>query len=48
MISVKDISLFLIENPVKKYKNDLLEMLPRDGADIRYSEKSGHWGKLLT
>lgn len=47
MISTQDISLFLIQDPVGQYKADLLEMIPRDGADIRYTKKSGHWEKLL-
>ena len=46
MISTKDIGLFLIQDPVRKYKTDLLEMVPRNGADISYSEKSGYWEKL--
>jgi hypothetical protein len=47
MISGQGVGLFLIQDPVGKYKNDMLEMVPRNGADIRYSEKSGHWDKLL-
>ena len=47
LISGEDVTLFLISNPVGKYKEDLIEMVPRDGADIRYKEKSGKWEKLL-
>lgn len=47
MISSGGVSLFLIKDPVGKYKDDLLNMVPRDGADIRYSEKSGYWESLL-
>jgi len=47
MISANDIGLFLIQDPVGKYKSDLIDMVPRNGADIRYSEKSGKWEKLL-
>lgn len=47
MISSKDVSLFLIQDPVGQYKSDTLDMVPRDGADIRYSDKSGYWEKLL-
>lgn len=47
MISSKNVSLFLIKDPVGSYKRDLLDMMPRNGADIRYSEKSGSWEKLL-
>lgn len=47
MISTQDVNLFLIQDPVGQYKVDLLDMIPRDGADIRYSDKSGRWEKLL-
>ncbi len=47
MISSKDVNLFLIQDPVGQYKSDMLDMVPRDGADIRYSDKSGYWEKLL-
>lgn len=47
MISSGGVSLFLIKDPVGKYKEDLLDMIPRDGADVRYSEKSGYWEPLL-
>lgn len=47
MISSSGVNLFLIKDPIGKYKEDLLDMIPRDGADIRYSEKSGYWEPLL-
>lgn len=47
MISAQDIGLFLIQDPIGKYKEDLLDMIPRNGADVSYSEKSGRWEKLL-
>jgi hypothetical protein len=47
MISSRDVGLFLIQDPVGKYKDDLVKMVPRDGADVTYSEKSGFWDKLL-
>ncbi len=44
----KDASkLFIIQDPVGKYKLDHLRMTPRDGADIIFSEKVGSWEKLL-
>lgn len=46
-ISAETISLFLISDPVGKYKQNLIEMIPRNGADMRYSEKSGEWEELL-
>jgi len=47
MISSSGVSLFLIKDPVGKYKEDLMDMIVRDGADIRYSNKSGYWEPLL-
>lgn len=47
LISSNDIRLFQIHNPVGKYKEDLLEMSPRDGADIKYNETCGTWLELL-
>lgn len=47
MISSEDVNLFVIQDPIGKYKNDCLDMIIRDGADVRYSAKSGNWEKLL-
>ena len=47
MISSGDVRLFVIQDPVGKYKSDLLDIMVREGADIRYSEKSGNWEKIL-
>jgi hypothetical protein len=47
MISAEDISLFVIKDPVGKYKEDLLDMVVREGADVSYSDKSGNWEPLL-
>ena len=47
MISKKDISLFIIQDPVGKEREDKLRMIPRNGADIIYNEQSGYWEKLL-
>jgi hypothetical protein len=46
MISKENISLFVIQDPVGKYKNSLIEMIPRDGAEIRYSNSSGNFEEL--
>lgn len=46
-ISSESISLFVIQDPVGKYKQSLVDMIPRDGADIRYTEKSGVYEELL-
>ena len=47
MISKKDISLFIIQDPVGKEREDLLNMIPRQGADITYEESAGYWEELL-
>ena len=47
MISSDDVSLFIIRNPVRQYKNDMLEMTPRDGVDISYDDKSGYYEQVL-
>lgn len=46
-ISSDSVSLFLIRNPVGKYKQSQIDMIPRNGADIRYNEQSGEWVELL-
>lgn len=46
-ISAESVTLFLIQDPVSKYKQSLLDMVPRDGVDIRYTEKSGTKEELL-
>lgn len=45
-ISKKEISLFIINNPVQKYKDNLLEMTIRDGVDISYKDISGSYVEL--
>lgn len=47
MISSQAVSLFIIKDPVGRYKDDSLGMVIRDGADIKYSVKSGNWDKLM-
>ena len=48
MISKIDIQLFIINDPVGKYKNNLLVMAPREGADIIFNENAGQFEELLT
>ena len=48
MISKNETQLFIIQDPVRKYKNDLLGMTPRNGADIIFKEDSGQYEELLT
>lgn len=46
-ISKENIELFLIQDPVEKYRNKLIKMSPRNGADIVFFEKSGTKEELL-
>lgn len=47
MISKHERKLFVLKNPVGKYKSDQIKMSPRNGADIIFTEKSGEWSELL-
>jgi hypothetical protein len=47
MISKEQKKLFLLQDPVQKYKDDLINMTIRDGADVTFSDKSGEWEELL-
>lgn len=48
MISKEEKKLFILQDPVRLYKNDLIDMLPKDGADITfYPDKSGNFEELL-
>lgn len=49
MISKKEKKLFVIQDPVGLYKSNIIEMLPKEGADITFStETSGEFQELLT
>ncbi len=50
MLSKTERKLFLIQDPVGKYKNDIIDMVPNgDGADITFNpENAGHYEELLT
>ena len=39
--------LFIIQDPVRKYKNDILKMIPREGADLIFDETCGEYAELL-
>lgn len=47
IISKHEKKLFVIQNPVSKYKKNFLKMTPRNGADMIFNEKAGKWDKLL-
>jgi hypothetical protein len=47
LISKADKRIFIIQDPVGKYKNNMLKMTPREGADIVFKEAAGQWTDLL-
>lgn len=40
-------SLFIIRNPVRKYRQGVIKMIPRDGADIIFEDNAGEYEELL-
>ncbi|HYE69085.1 MAG TPA: DUF3883 domain-containing protein [Anaerovoracaceae bacterium] len=49
MISKYERKLFVLQDPVKLYKTDLIQMVPRDGADITFdTAKPGEFKELLS
>jgi len=40
--------LFVIQDPVGLYKNDVIQMIPRDGADISFGNNAGIEEELLS
>ena len=46
-IDEKGYTLFIIRNPVRKYKQDIIKMIPRDGADIVFDSNAGTYEELL-
>ena len=47
MLSEAEIKLFIIQDPVRKYKTDFIKMVPRDGADVTFDYEVGEWQELL-
>ena len=47
IINAGQIDMFIIQNPVKKYKDGIIKMVPRDGVDVVYDESAGVWEKIL-
>ncbi|WP_346846346.1 protein NO VEIN domain-containing protein [uncultured Clostridium sp.] len=48
MVSKQERKLFVLQDPVGLYKNDKIQMVPRDGADIVFDTKvSGTFEELL-
>lgn len=48
MISKNDKKLYVIQDPVGLYKNDMINMIPKDGADISFNlDIAGRFEELL-
>lgn len=49
MISKQEKKLFILQDPVFLYKNDLVQMIPRDGVELVFdTKKSGAFEELLS
>ena len=48
LLSKHSRKLFIIQDPVGLYKNDVLKMIPRDGADISFGNDAGTEEELLS
>lgn len=49
LLSKTERKLFLLQDPVRLYKNDKIDMIPSDGADITFDPKQvGEFEELLT
>lgn len=48
MVSKKDIKLFILQNPVQLFREDLIDISPRNGMEITFKETAGHYEDLLT
>lgn len=49
LLSKAERKLFLLQDPVRLYKNDKIDMIPSDGADITFDPKQvGEFEELLT
>ena len=49
MISKNYVKLFLLQNPVGLHKDDKIQMIPENGANISFdSNKVGKFEELLT
>lgn len=47
MVTKERARLFVIQDPVGKYKSSKLQMSPEDGIGITFSEETGKWENLL-
>lgn len=48
MVSKFEIKLYILQDPVELFKNDLIDITPRDGMEITFREAAGHYEELLS
>lgn len=47
MVSKAEIKLYILQDPVELFKNDLIDITPRDGMEITFRDSAGHYEELL-
>lgn len=47
MVSKTEIKLYVLRDPVELFKQDLIDISPRDGMEITFRESAGHYEELL-
>ena len=47
MVSKSDIKLYILQNPVDLFKQDLIDITPREGMEVTFRESAGHYEELL-
>ena len=47
MVSKTDLKLYVLQNPVDLFKQDLIDITPREGMEITFREAAGHYEELL-
>ncbi len=47
MVSKTEIKLYVLQDPVELFKQDLIDISPRDGMEITFRESAGHYEELL-
>ena len=47
MVSKTEIKLYILQNPVELFKQDLIDITPREGMEITFREAAGHYEELL-
>ena len=47
MVSKAGIKLYILQDPVQLFKDDLIDITPREGMEITFREAAGHYEELL-